>query len=64
MDSKEALFQELQQLPEFIIHEVQDFVLFLKNKWIEEKAETLIASESSLSKDWLRDEEDKAWADL
>lgn len=58
------MFKEIQQLPEFIVQEVQDFVQFLKNKWLEEKAEILTASESSLGKDWLRPEEDKAWADL
>lgn len=29
-----------------------------------EKLATSIASESSLSKDWLRPEEDEAWQDL
>jgi hypothetical protein len=64
MNNRESLFKELEQLPEFIIHEVQDFVQFLKNKWTEEKTEILKASESSLSKDWLKTEEDSAWANL
>ena len=40
-------------------------------EWVDLKAElvlgvteTLIASESSLAKDWLRPEEDEAWRDL
>lgn len=37
---------------------------FLKTKALKEKLETAIASESSLKKDWLREEEDKAWQDL
>ncbi|MDD3269903.1 MAG: hypothetical protein PHX14_11320 [Syntrophomonadaceae bacterium] len=31
---------------------------------INNRKELLLASESSLNKDWLRPEEDKAWADL
>ncbi len=64
MNKRESLLKELEQLPEFIIQEVQDFVLFLKNKWLEEKTEILKASESSLSKDWLKAEEDQAWVNL
>ncbi len=64
MDIKESLLRELKQLPDFLIEEVQDFVIFLKNKWLEEKAEVMLNSESSLSKDWLKSEEDQAWAHL
>ncbi len=64
MNKRESLLKELEQLPEFIIQEVQDFVHFLKNKWAEEKTEILKASESSLTKDWLKAEEDTAWANL
>jgi hypothetical protein len=64
MDSKESLLRELKLLPDFLIEEVQDFVIFLKNKWLEEKAEAMLNSETSLSKDWLKSEEDQAWAHL
>jgi hypothetical protein len=39
-------------------------VHFLKSKIIREKLDTAIASESSLRKDWLLPEEDKAWQSL
>jgi hypothetical protein len=47
-----------------LLEEVSDFVQFLKRKIALEKMDTLIASESSLKKDWLRPEEDGAWQNL
>jgi hypothetical protein len=64
MINKDSLVKQIEQLPEYLLQEVSDFVEFLKSKWREEKSEILRASESSLSKDWLKAEEDKAWADL
>jgi hypothetical protein len=60
-------FQEnlrcISQQSQFI-DEVFDFVQFLKTKIAQDKIEALIASESSLQKDWLRQEEDEAWRHL
>ncbi len=64
MNKKELLINELNQVPEPFIDEVLDFVHFLKMKVTKEKLDTAIASESSLEKDWLRTEEDKAWQGL
>lgn len=64
MDTKEVLIQELEQVPESVLEEVLDLVLFLKSKHIQENLETSILSESSLEKDWLRPEEDEAWQHL
>lgn len=64
MNKKELLLSEFEQVPEFFIDEVLDFVHFLKTKIIKERLATAIASESSLKKDWLKPEEDDAWQNL
>lgn len=64
MSKKELLIHEIEQVPDFLLDEVMDFVHFLKTKAITEKLDTAIASESSLKKDWLKSEEDKAWQNL
>jgi hypothetical protein len=64
MSKKELLLSEIEQVPEPLLDEVLDFVHFLKAKIIKERLDTAIASESSLKKDWLRPEEDKAWQGL
>jgi hypothetical protein len=64
MSKKELLIHEIEQVPDFLLDEVIDFVHFLKTKTITEKLDTAIASESSLKKDWLKPEEDKAWQNL
>ncbi len=61
---KELILREMEQVPEPLLNEILDFIHFLKTKSLKEKLETAIASESSLRKDWLREEEDKAWQDL
>ena len=63
-DRKEMLIRELEDLPEVSLQEVSDFVQFLKSKATQEHLETALLSESTLRKDWLRPEEDKAWQDL
>jgi hypothetical protein len=64
MSKKEILISEIEQVPESYLDEVVDFVYFLKSKILREKLDTAIASESSLSKDWLLPEEDEAWQGL
>jgi hypothetical protein len=64
MSTKEVLINEIEQVPEPLLAEVLDFVLFLKAKMAREKLDMALLSESSLSKDWLRPEEDEAWQDL
>ena len=64
MTTKEALLQELEKVPEPLLDEVLDFVQFLKSKIVKEKLATVIASESSLRKDWLLPEEEEAWQSL
>ncbi|MCZ7380568.1 MAG: DUF2281 domain-containing protein [Candidatus Methanoperedens sp.] len=61
---KELIFREIEQVPDSLVEEILDFIRFLKIKSQKEKLGTAIASESSLKKDWLKPEEDKAWQDL
>lgn len=63
MVTKESILNEIEKIPEPLLKEVLDFIRFLKTKSVE-GVETAIASESSLRKDWLRPEEDEAWAGL
>jgi len=64
LNKKEILLNEIEQVPEYILEEVLDFVQFLKSKKSQEKMHLSIASESSLKKDWLKPEEDEAWQNL
>lgn len=61
---REIILLEIEQTPEFLLSEVLDFLQFLKTKHLQEKLEISRLSESSLAKDWLTPEEDKAWKDL
>lgn len=63
MNEKELLIQEIKQIPDEQIDEVIKFVRALKSKR-EERRDILVTSESSLAKDWLREEEDVAWQNL
>jgi hypothetical protein len=64
MGTKELLLSEIEKSPEPLLTEVLDFIHFLKAKIVREKLEIAIMSESSLSKDWLKPEEDEAWQNL
>lgn len=64
MSTKDLLLREIEQVPEFLLTEVLDFLQFLKAKHLEENTQISIVSESSLAKDWLKPEEDEAWQDL
>ena len=64
VSKKELIIREIDQVPDNLFEEILDFIYFLKARSQKEKLETAIASESSLKKDWLRVEEDKAWQDL
>ena len=64
MTTKELILSEIKKIPEPLLEEVLDFIKFLETKIGEQKMETAIASETSLKKDWLRPEEDRAWQNL
>ena len=61
---RDLILHEMEHVPEPLFNEILDFIHFLKTKALKEKLETAIVSESSLKKDWLREEEDDAWQDL
>ncbi len=63
MTKVSALVKELEQIPDPLIDEVMNFVQFIKYKH-SEALENALLSEKSLAKDWLTEEEDKAWQDL
>lgn len=64
MTKKELLINEIDHISDNLIDEVIDFVQFLKTKKIKENLEITIASQSSLKKDWLSEDEDQAWQSL
>ena len=64
MNTKEELISEIEKTPEPFLSEVLDFVNFLKAKASREKLDITVMSESSLAKDWLKQEEDEAWQSL
>ena len=63
--------KELEKLPEEKLAVVYDFVSFLLERTSKENAgeisssyETMLASEEVLKRDWEREEEEQAWANL
>ena len=58
------LINEIDEAPEPLLIEVLDFVHFMKANRVREKLDIAIMSESSLSKDWLKPEEEAAWKNL
>ncbi|MBE9009670.1 DUF2281 domain-containing protein [Pseudanabaenaceae cyanobacterium LEGE 13415] len=64
MQAKEQLLHEIDEIPDFLLEEILDFVQFLKSKHLQNKLEISVMSESALAKDWLRPEDDEAWQDL
>ncbi len=64
MSKKEEILNEINQVPETSLEEVLEFVRLVKARRMREKLDNSIASEDSLKKDWLTEEEDEAWRDL
>jgi len=58
------LLTEIEQAPEPLLDEILGFVRLLKEAPLRESLQTALASEAVLRKDWLRPEEDEAWASL
>jgi len=64
MEVKELIAKEIENVPEPYLMEILDFIRFLRIKALEQKMELVLASESSLKKDWLKPDEDEAWKDI
>ncbi len=63
-DERQTLLQEMQGLPNAALHEVLDFIRFLKGKAVRERSEAALLTEAVLQRDWSRPEEDEAWRNL
>lgn len=59
MEIKEKILKEIDNVPEHHLKGLLNYILYLEQK-SEKKSECFLLSESSLSKDWLRPEEDEA----
>lgn len=67
MSTRDALSEEIKSIPENLLNELYDCLLFLKYKKSETKRDLLPileASEKVLSRDWNTLEEDEAWKNL
>jgi len=64
MSNRAVLLQEIETLPADSVGEVIDFVAWLKHRKLSQIPETMLLSETTLSKDWDTPEEDEAWANL
>jgi hypothetical protein len=64
MINRTALLQEIETLPANCVGEVVDFVAWIKHRKLSQIPETMLLSETALSKDWDTPEEDEAWASL
>ena len=64
MEVEEQIIRELHQVPRQHYREILNFIRAKKEKAGIPMNDTALASESSLKKDWLRPEEDEAWANL
>jgi hypothetical protein len=64
MTDHAVLLHEIETLPEQCIGEVVDFVAWIKHRKLSQIPETMLLSETALSKDWDTPEEDEAWTDL
>lgn len=64
MTTRDVLLKEIQQVPEPLLQEVLDFIRFVQARRAGDRFETAVVSEPSLSRDWLKPEEDAAWQDL
>ena len=64
MSDRAVLLQEIETLPLACLDEVVDFVAWIKHRKLSQIPETMLLSESALSKNWDTNEEDEAWASL
>jgi len=64
MAKQTALQREIETLPPSCFDEVLDFVIWIKRRKLSPAPETMLLSESALSRDWDTPEEDEAWANL
>ena len=64
MTNTAVLLRKIETLLADCVGEVVDFVEWIKYRKLSQMPETMLLSETSLSKDWNTPEEDEAWASL
>lgn len=68
MIDRETLVKKIENLPSYLLEEVADYIDYVEFKKLKENQlkvkDITLASEESLSKDWLKPEEDEAWGHL
>lgn len=64
MTNRELILQEIERVPEPLLDKVLSFIRSLSTSASREKVDLAAVSESSLRKDWLRPEEERAWQSL
>ena len=68
MINRETLLKKIESLPPYLLEEVEDYIDFIKFKKVKNNNvrvdDITLASQDSLGRDWLKPEEDEAWADL
>lgn len=68
MINKEILAKKIEKLPLDLLEEVANYIDYIEFREAKEnqlgKQNITLASEKSLSKDWLKPEEDEAWEHL
>ncbi len=62
--SIDAIQERLKELPPEKLLVVYDFVSYMADRCPGTALETMLVSEGWLARDWNRQEEDEAWADL
>jgi len=68
MISRELLVRKIEILPPYLLQDVADYIDFVEYKKYRKNSTKIsditLASEKSLSKDWLKPEEEDAWENL
>ncbi|MDZ7718981.1 MAG: hypothetical protein U5K72_09210 [Balneolaceae bacterium] len=64
MSNRNLLIKEIKELPDDKLHEVIDFVQFLKSESGKETWEIMKISEFSLAKEWNNPIDNKVWSNL
>ena len=64
MTEKELIQKEIEEIPDELLGELEEFLRLLKLRAVEGRLAPAILSESALRKGWDRPEEDEAWKDL
>ena len=59
LTKRDIVLREIEHVSDTLFDEILDFVCFMKTKSQKESLETVIVSESSLNKDWLKENENE-----